>query len=203
MGLDITAYKNATKVTDPDEVQFVMEHPDAPSEGAYEKGYQIPYKNPAKEFAARFEGLEELPYNAEKGIGFRAGSYSGYGAWRAELAAFVGVQDLEYFWARLDQMVKLGEPEPAGMPFWQLLHFSDCEGTIGPDACKALAKDFAAWEERAEEYAKKKHEAEYDGMDPPEFDGDFGHSQGSYFWKKYKQWKTAFEQGSTGWVAFH
>jgi hypothetical protein len=202
MGLDITAYQNATPVTDPDEVQYVMGHPDAPSEGAYEKGYRIPYKN--RGFTARFAGLEELPYNVEEGIGFGAGSYSGYGKWRKELAELVGVLDLEYFWARLDQMERANEPEPVDMPFWQLLHFSDCEGAIGPEACKALAKDFAAWEERAEEYARKKHDAEWEGMDnPPKFDAEFGHSEGRYFWKKYKQWKRAFEQGSTGWVAFH
>jgi hypothetical protein len=201
MGLDIHAYTNATKVTDLDELKAVRNHEDGQSEGAYLKGYRVPYKNSA--FAARFEGLEEVPYEVEGDFHFRAGSYSGYGAWRKELAELVGVQDIEYFWARLEMMADLNEPDPVDMPFWQLLHFSDCEGVIGPEACKALAKDFVAWEERAKEYAKKKHEKEYGTMrDAPEFDDGYAHSSGQHFWAKYQEWKEAFKQGSTGWVAF-
>ena len=204
MGLDITAIKKATKVTDSEVVKAINDDEDGPRNAAYERGLRIPYKNPADVFASRFDDLEEVPYEVEEAFGFRAGSYSGYGAWRRELAELVGVLDLEYFWARLDQMVELNEPEPVDMPFWQLLHFSDCEGTIGPDTCKKLAKNFAEWEERAKEYAKKKHEAEYSRMrNPPEFDEEFAHSTGQYFWKKYQQWHAAFEAGSTGWVALH
>lgn len=206
MGLDISAYKNATKVSDPAEVKYVMEHPDAPSEGAYEKGYGLPYKNPAPPFASRFGSLEEVPYEAEKGIHFRAGSYSGYGAWRKQLAELVGVQDIRSFWARVTAMEEKGE-QPKDMPFWQLLHFSDCEGALGPVVCLALAEDFAKWESRARDYARELHTAAYPGEGEIDFEDmesmNYMVSEGTYFWAKYQEWKTAFEQGSSGWVAFH
>lgn len=201
MGLDISVYKNAKKVTDPDEVKYVMEHPDAPSEGAYEKGYRIPYLNDA--FESRFEGLEVTPYEFAEEWGFRAGSYSGYGSWRRELAELVGVQDLESFWRTCDAMEKQGVTPD--LPFWQLLHFSDCEGAIGPVACKALAKDFAEWEERAVEFAKRKYEEEMaaKGLGDRFPWDENGHSDMGWWLNKYREWKKAFEDGVEGWVAFH
>lgn len=66
---------------------------------------------------------------------FRAGSYSGYGAWRQALArAAYGVSAGEV-WADPDAYRDL--------PFFELIHFADNEGTIGPDAAGDLAADFA------------------------------------------------------------
>jgi hypothetical protein len=55
---------------------------------------------------------------------FRAGSYSGYNAWRADL-----------------QRQFNSETEPDG-PFYELIWFADNEGCIGPDAAKDLLADF-------------------------------------------------------------
>lgn len=62
---------------------------------------------------------------------FRAGSYYGYNKWRADLRA--------QFNPDLD---------PEG-PFFELLHFADNEGCIGPDAARSLLADF---ERHAREY---------------------------------------------------
>ena len=197
MGLDISVYRNAKKVTDPEKVKAVMEHEEGPREGAYEHNYEFPYINP--HFKSRAEGLEEVPYEAEGSGSFRAGSYSGYGLWRKELALLVGITDIEAFWKRCDELESSGRTPDA--PFWQLLHFSDCEGAIGPDVCKPLAKDFADWEDRARKHAEEAHLKEYGDDSGVSFENV--NSNGGWFWKKYLDWKNAFEQGSTGWVAFH
>lgn len=55
---------------------------------------------------------------------FRAGSYSGYSAWRDHMRSQFNVG--------LD-------PEK---PFYELIYFSDSEGTIGPEAARDLYWDF-------------------------------------------------------------
>lgn len=198
MGLDITVFTNALKVTDPEKVRAVMEHEDGPRKGAREHNFHLPYIN--EDFASRAEGVEAVPYKADE-YGFCAGSYSAYGSWRKELAGLVGITNIKAFWDRCDELEDAGKI--LDMPFWQLLYFSDCEGTIGPVGCAALAKVFAEWEDRARAYAEKKHIAEYEGFrNTPDFD-ERGQSNGKYFWRKYQEWKTAFERGATGWVAFH
>lgn len=72
-------------------------------------------------------------------FGFHAGSYSGYNQWREWLAALAGHGTPETIW---------NTPSPSG-PFVEMINFSDCEGTIGPDVSAKLAKDFAEWDERA------------------------------------------------------
>lgn len=69
--------------------------------------------------------------------GFRAGSYSGYNAWRRWLASVVGTTD---------KAVWDGHVPPA---FGELIHFSDCEGTLKSEVCAKLAKDFDDWRVRA------------------------------------------------------
>jgi hypothetical protein len=58
--------------------------------------------------------------------GFRAGSYSGYNRWRADLQAQFNP-----------------ERDPDG-PFYELIWFADNEGCIGPDAARDLLADFLA-----------------------------------------------------------
>jgi hypothetical protein len=55
---------------------------------------------------------------------FRAGSYSGYNLWRADLQAQFNPQCA---------------PE---RPFYELIFFADNEGVIGPEAAADLLKDF-------------------------------------------------------------
>ena len=203
MGLDIHVYKNVRPVTDPVVLEKIRNDEDGPSNAAFELGYRMPYIN--RHFKSRAEGLEpNVPYEYAEDLHFRAGSYSGYGAWRGQLAELVGIMDINAFWDRCERMERRGE-EP-DIPFWQLLHFSDCEGAIGPVVSKKLAKDFADWEERAEKYARKIHEASdiYGNGSYPFEDAvkHLGGSEGAYFWKKYQEWKSAFENAVEGWLQF-
>jgi|APSaa5957512622_1039677.scaffolds.fasta_scaffold71491_2 hypothetical protein len=82
----------------------------------------------------RHEGIETGYYSkGDEGDdwGFRAGSYSGYSAWRRWLCTLVYGMDIEKFW-----------DEAKEGPFWELLNFSDCEGFIGPKTSAKLAGDF-------------------------------------------------------------
>lgn len=204
MGLDIRVYKNMTKVTDPAVLEKIQSCEEGPREGAYELGLVVPYINP--HFESRAEGIEPgVPYNVSSEWGFRAGSYSGYGAWREQLAELVGITNLQGFWGRCEVMEEQGvEPD---VPFWQLLHFSDCEGTLGPVVSKKLAKDFADWEERAEKFAREMHEASniYAAGSYPFEDAvkHLGGSEGAYFWRKYQEWQRAFADAVEGCVVFH
>jgi len=72
-----------------------------------------------------------------KEVSFRAGSYSGFHAWRVTLAKLNGIS--------LD--TKLGFdgdiPWTTKEPFYELLNHSDCDGELTQDDCKQLLKDFA------------------------------------------------------------
>ena len=80
---------------------------------------------------AHGDGIAPGIYRAGSEQHFRAGSYSGYNWWRANL-----------------RRLAVG-----GNTFGELINFSDCEGFIGPKTSAKLAKDFADWAERAEAFA--------------------------------------------------
>ena len=160
MGLDITYYKHLTPLT----------------EGADpEDGFQ-PYDNP--DFPGRMEGLEDRVYQMpEDRHHFRAGSYSGYNAWREELAELAG-----YPLTEGDRGLRhdSGAWDATEGPFWELINFADNEGTIGPVVSAKLAKDFAAYQEKADTHPS-------------------GH-----FRDLYAQWRIAFEDAAQdGAVDFH
>jgi len=73
-------------------------------------------------------------------IEFRAGSYSGYNKWRDELARRALDLPAATVWEDPSRFVEA--------PFFELINFSDCEGTIGPDAASDLATDFGALRDR-------------------------------------------------------
>lgn len=91
-------------------------------------------------------------------VSFCAGSYANYGAWRSHLA-------------------QMAEDGPSA--FEELINFSDCCGVIGPQTSAKLAADFAAWQGRAEAYAR---------LNPV-----------VAFWiEKYNDWRAAFEIAAHG-----
>jgi hypothetical protein len=150
-------------------------------------GLHIPYINP--DFPQRADDLPFSAYRPGRSWGFRAGSYSGYNRWREELAALAGVtlgdrdEDgarLSRFWAECSEMEERGDTP--SVRFWQLIHFSDCEGVIGPSICRKLADDFDAMADAA----VASHTA-------------------TWWLDLYSTWRRAFrEAGDTGgWVAFH
>lgn len=116
-------------------------------------------------FPGRSEGLEGgAVYAFEESFGFRAGSYGGYNDWRDWLARMSG-------W----------ESAKTTGPFYELIHFADNEGVIGPKVAAKLAKDFAEHADKAKQMA-----------------------QDDFDLQRYQNWQRAFEMAAdNGAVDFH
>lgn len=183
MGLDITAYHNVTKL----DVIFDEYGGALDKETMVYVEYDVRvYAN--KDFPGREEGVDDrAAYKAENSIGFRAGSYSGYNAWREELAKLAGypATPVDRGYGSVVEMHSGGAWNTDHGPFWELINFSDCEGTIGPVVSAKLAKDFIEWDERAKQH-----------------DDAAGLNGGLY--ERFKQWRQAFEMAADGGlVDFH
>jgi hypothetical protein len=147
MGLDITYYKNLTKLDclfdrDGDPV-----HPKT----------RAPIENFARiransSFPERETPLEDGGiYICEEREGFNAGPYSLYNRWREQLAKLAGYPAVEVDEYGTKQMRHdVGAWQSEGGPFYELINFSDCEGTIGPVVSAKLAKDFADFQSKAD-----------------------------------------------------
>lgn len=165
MGLDITAREQLREETPP---SFVSA--DGVLEWAHENGYSMLYIN--RDFPGRADEYRSgVVYRTDgETFEFRAGSYGGYNAWRRQLAALVGAEP-EQIWRH---------PKPG--PFFELIAFSDAEGTIGAAVSKKLAADFAEWESRAEKR----------------------YADDGWFIQQYGRWRRAFEIAAKGGaVSFH
>lgn len=101
-------------------------------------------------------------YRVGKDVRFRAGSYGGYNSWRSQLAYLAGYKTQDAWDGKCD-----------GLPFVELVNFSDCEGVIGPIVSAKLARDFAEHDDKAK-------------------------AVGGYFYEKYTGWREAFEIASDG-----
>jgi hypothetical protein len=144
----------------------------------------ILYLYPNDSLLDQSEGIQSGEYICE-GIQdyFRAGSYSGYSSWRRTLANMIG-WEIEYLWRNVETLVQrnenlndvLNENDrfSVDIPFIELLHFSDCEGFIGPKTSAKLHEDFLEWDEKAKAV-----------------------DQG-YFYERYQEWTKAFEVASDG-----
>ncbi len=166
MGLDITAYRR------------LIPAPGADAEKDWERYRQF---HDNHDFPGRCEGLDVsvphmLPAMTDANmLSFRAGSYGGYNAWRDILAKLAGYGSARGAWEASDAGRNNG-------PFWELINFSDCEGTIGPVVAAKLARDFAEWEDRARA----------------------ANSGDDYWMKLYALWRRAFELAADGGaVDFH
>ncbi|WP_024516984.1 hypothetical protein [Bradyrhizobium sp. Tv2a-2] len=180
MGLDITAYTRLTKI----------ENPTLDEDGFYDDGFQATasvIEWTEQNWPGRTAGIETgAVYDCADSFGFRAGSYSGYNAWREQLAKMAG-----YPLGHYDGQVGQRESHCVACwngqtgPFAELINFADNEGTIGPVVSAKLAKDFAEHQEKAEQWAQSL------------LDGD-------WFIAKYRDWRKAFEMASdNGAVDFH
>ena len=128
---------------------------------------------------------------------FRAGSYGGYNQWRNELSKMAGYRDANEVWNdktfdsfkscnprkdKLDSINGIGVKRVK--PFYELINFSDTEGTIGPEVSRKLYEDFIKFDKQAKEYA---NENDYD-----------------WFYNLYQEWTNAFKIASqNGAVLFH
>lgn len=145
MGLSITAFRKGRLVTGIDAYE-----PD----GSPRDEVIVLRENVDDTFKGREEGIEIGAYwvEQEDGMVFHVGPCSSYGDWREMLARLAGYAahpnppglspsgaDRAHSWTAWE--AKEG-------PFWELINFSDCEGTIGPVAAAKLARDFAEWQVR-------------------------------------------------------
>lgn len=179
MGLDITAFSHAVRLSEEDKSQ----------EDLWNDGWKI--------VNAGFHGIEaplELGafYNGKNELSFRAGSYSGYNDWRAWLCFMALNCAPDDVWAH---------PECyAGKSFVELINFSDCEGIIGSTAAKKLAGDFANWQHGADKI-KDVLIAHKDDLDLRTRDLE---DNVAWFRKQYTNWRLAMEfAAQDGFVAFH
>ena len=170
MGLDISAYENITK-------QQIR--PDRDDERADE--YFWCRIN--TDFPGRADDLEDgAAYSYERSMCFAAGAYSGYGQWREELAKLAGYPKRLHLseFKPPKEMHSQGAWDSTEGPFWELINFADNEGVIGSQVAAKLARDFAAYQTKADQH-------------PDE-----------WFQKKYSDWRKAFEMAArNGAVHFH
>ena len=176
MGLDITSYEHVALV---EEVHALED-----SEGNYcgdpeEYGGQDHVRVYSPDFPDSLGSLQHDKCYLATGdtFGFRAGSYSGHGQFRAALCeAALGVPP-ENVWEDPDEF--------RGKPFYELINFSDCEGAIGPEVCAKLAADF------------QRERAVRDALEAKDLPGD-------WYVQKFDDWQRAFELAAdTGLVQFH
>ncbi len=165
MGLSIAALSN---------LELVGAHEPPLAEGElceFVDHYQVCHS-----FPHRADDLEEGCYAetaATENHWFCAGSYTQYGRWRDQLAAFAAGVPACNVWADPDRF--------RGSPCYELIHFSDCDGIIGPAVSAKLASDFARYRDAARRYAE-----EHLGPD------------GEYWMAKYEDWMRAFTLAAQG-----
>lgn len=160
MGLKITAYS---------QVKFLRSK--SQREEVWKDSETWLYR--ANGFVERMEPLEEGMYSFGEEFDFIAGSYSGYNNWRSNLADMMGTTD-QAAWE-----------ESYNGPFHLLINFSDCEGTLGTEACVSLKADFDLYAEKARVFAESIQD-------------------GEYWLEKYLAWQKAFTLAADqGAVKFH
>jgi hypothetical protein len=165
MGLDITAYKNVELI---DTLQTADEF-----EEKYDWKEQLDWVSLCTDYPDRLPPIQlGGVYRYQDKMKFRAGSYSGYGWWRSELCKMAHGIEPQLIW---------DNPETyAGLPFVELINFSDCEGILGTEVCKKLLDDFVTHQLKANQ------------------------SKSEYFKDAYANWLNTFEYAAdNGYIDFH
>ena len=166
MGLSISYYSNIKYTGKNDEDKF-----------EYKDKCCYLYGNDS--FPNHFDINKSGVYIYEKRGTFNAGSYSTYSQFRHDLQTMAifsnGITNINY-----------DEYDEKSIPFYELIHFSDCEGSINADICKKIFKDF---EDNSKKIKKQL---------------DMSKDRDETFWYLYKQFKKAFRVASNnGAVTFH
>lgn len=178
MGLDVTAYRKVKKL----DVLF-NEHGEAVDPSSREPIEDYFIARESEDFPGRAAGLDNMAaYSYEESKSFWSGGYSKYNYWREELAKMAGypVSETDVY-GRKEYLHALSawNGTITGGPFYELIDFSDCEGTIGPIVSRKLARDFEEWTDRAS-------------------------AIGGSFYEKFMEWRRCFELASdAGAVRFH
>lgn len=171
MGLDITWYRGIARA--------------AESEGRDEDGLPLDgfnsfYLN--SDFPGRADDITEgAIYSFEEEGDFCAGSYGGYNRWRDDLAKLAGYAATPHArYGSTETRHDAGAWQASSGPFWELINFSDCEGTIGTAVSAKLSADFAKYQPKADSHPNE------------------------YFRERYARWRNAFDKAAqSGCVAFH
>jgi hypothetical protein len=181
MGLDITAYEFATPLP-------AHERGDACWDN---EGHRPTYVYAGMEHS--FRGIEITGYDDNNEfaygpcmrtsgeiVGFHAGSYSGHsGHTRFRNALCQAVLKVE------PPVVWASPASYADKPFYELINFADNEGTIGPEVCADLARDFVEHRQQFEESVASSPDA-------------------TWLRQKYDDWQRAFQlTAGHGIVDFH
>jgi hypothetical protein len=176
MGLDISAYKRLqlldVKINEDEE-------PLDPATGDVLEDYTRIYIEEV--FADRAEDLLNGGFYAYADrMDFRAGSYSGYGEWRNTLARIAGYLPVpDNHRGKSEMRHDAAAWNATGGPFWELINFSDSEGSIGAKVSARLLEDFRQYLPQAK-------------------------IEGDGFLEKYNEWMRAFELAAdSGAVRFH
>lgn len=193
MGLDITAYSKLRAIGQHEKDPALNEgEPGGLDDWCYYDGHIGAFADAC--FPASFAGLPILGTKTAGGstffeggcyertagteeLGFRAGSYTGYGMWREDLARQFNPVPVH----RDTPRAHMDEPDP-DLPFYELIWFADNEGCIGELAAANLLADFEA------------HAGAYSpGGEYPD-----------YYREKYRDWTDAFRLAANGGlVHFH
>lgn len=138
MGLDITVYKQLSRVENPK----LDEYGDPEKWNTeWKPGASMEWSE--KHFPGRGEGIDpQKVYKWKEKFGFRAGSYSGYNWWRDKLNQFAN------------------KDNPSN-DFIELINFADNEGVIGFVVSRKLAKDFEQNEVKAKDFAETLDDGEW------------------------------------------
>lgn len=134
MGLFITGYAQAVRINDPD---FEITDEDERENGEACDVHVV------RGFEARLRDLPPGHYRVAGRKRFcNMGPYSAYSSWREYLAQVIHDEPIAEVWARasaLEASAREGHDMPA---FYELIHFPDNTGCIGPSVCKKLHADF-------------------------------------------------------------
>lgn len=189
MGLDISVYRTVTPIPEHD-CRARIDDDGTDWEACYYAGHRKTFVYEGFEQSYRGLPVADPPYRivggdtrlygnewvaaADDSWGFRAGSYSGYNAFRSALASAAWDEDYDKIdWSRVD--------EYRDKPFFELCWFADNEGTIGPEAAADLARDYDEHKDRIVALL-----------------------QDDYFEDKFHEWGRAFhDAANTGMIDFH
>ncbi|MHB9329665.1 hypothetical protein ACP3S7_19285 [Phytobacter ursingii] len=175
MGLDILACKNATllNATEDEDGRAIDNSIGLEIDGYYIKIYINPhFSGRADEFIDG--GVYGFEDSFDAGFG-----YSSHFQFREYLAKLAGYPKATYEGHGVKEEKHIsGAWNADSGPFWELINFSDCEGTLGTAVSKKLLADFVAYQDKIE-------------------------CMGDRFASTYNSWKTAFEYASeNGFVSF-
>lgn len=146
MGLDVSAYKNLTKLecvfdADGDPIDPVTREP-------IESYFKV-YAN--SDFPGREEGLEHNGvYSFEDDMSGPSIGYGSYSHWREGLAKLAGYEATpRELYGKTEMLHAAACWGGAAGPFAELINFTDCDGVIGPVVAARLLADFQAFDSKA------------------------------------------------------